>query len=109
MADDDIPQFLPPPPLPERPLRVSRPNPLTPPPPPLPPVEPVVKRGLLDWVGPRAARRPEPRLGVGVAAAGAAMLVVGAIALGGDQLFGTSSGGPLSAVAVARLSVIKIK
>ena len=70
----------------------SRPNPLTPPPPEPPPVEPVVKRGVLDWVGPRAARRPEPRLGVSVSAAGAGMLVVGAIALGGDQLFGTSSG-----------------
>jgi hypothetical protein len=52
----------------------------------------VVKRGLLDWVGVRAARRPEPRFGVSLAGAGAGMLVVGAIALGGDQLFGTSSG-----------------
>jgi len=51
-----------------------------------------VKRGLPEWIGSRAARRPEPRFGVSLAGAGAAMLVVGAIALGGDQLFGTSSG-----------------
>jgi hypothetical protein len=87
---DDVPEFIPPPPPPERPLQARR-NPLTPPPPP-PPTEPVVKRGLVDWVGVRATRRPEPRFGVSVAGAGAGMLVLGAIALGGDQLFGTSSG-----------------
>jgi hypothetical protein len=88
---DDIPEFIPPPPPPERPLR-ARPNPLTPPPPPPSEPEPVVKRGLLEYVGPRAGRRPEPRLGVSIAGAGAGLLVVGSIALGGDQLFGTSSG-----------------
>jgi hypothetical protein len=88
---DDIPEFIPPPPPPERPLRAPR-NPLPPPPAPLPPTDAVVKRGWLDWVGVRAARRPEPRFGVSLAGAGAGMLVVGAIALGGDQLFGTSSG-----------------
>lgn len=51
-----------------------------------------MKRGLLEWVGVRAAQRPEPRFGVSLAAAGAGMLVIGAISLGGDQLFGTSSG-----------------
>src|SRR5687768_8797569 len=92
MADDrdDIPEFIPPPPPPQRPLRARR-NPLTPPPPP-PPEDPVVKPGLIDWVGVRAGRRPEPRFGVSLAAAGAGLLVLGAIALSGDQLFGTSSG-----------------
>lgn len=88
---DDVPQFIPPPPPPERPVRAKRP-PLLPPPPPAPPEAPVVKRGLVDWVGVRATRRPEPRFGVSIAAAGAGMLVVGALSLGGDQLFGTSSG-----------------
>ena len=88
---DDVPQFIPPPPLPERPLRAKQ-NPLMPPPLPPPLAQPVVKRGLMDWVGVRAGRRAEPRFGVSIAAAGAGLLVVGAIALSGDQLFGTSSG-----------------
>jgi hypothetical protein len=88
---DDIPQFIPPPPPPERPLAAKR-NPLLPPTPPSPAPEPVTKQGLLDWVGVRAARRPEPRFGVSLAAAGAGMLVVGAIALGGDQLVSDPSG-----------------
>ncbi|MEY2403805.1 MAG: hypothetical protein QOD38_1356 [Acidimicrobiaceae bacterium] len=88
---DDVPEFIPPPPLPERPLPASR-NPLTPPPPSPPPTEPVIKRGLVDWIGVRAARRPEPRFGVSLAGAGAGMLVVGAIALGGDQLVSDSGG-----------------
>ncbi|MEY2453632.1 MAG: hypothetical protein QOD92_3206 [Acidimicrobiaceae bacterium] len=88
---DDRPEFIPPPPRPERPLQ-ARVNPLTPPPPPPPPTEPVVKRGLADWIGVRALRRPEPRLGVSLASAGAGMLVLGAIAVGGDQLLSDPGG-----------------
>ena len=88
---DEIPQFIPPPPLPERPLQARR-NPLIPPPAPAPAPEPVVKQGLFEWVGVRAARRPEPRFGVSLAGAGAGMLVVGAIALGGDQLLSDPGG-----------------
>jgi hypothetical protein len=51
-----------------------------------------VRRGLFDWLGRRAERRPEPRVGVSLAAAGSAMLVVGAIAIGGDQLVDTRGG-----------------
>ncbi|MEY2431583.1 MAG: hypothetical protein QOC92_1308 [Acidimicrobiaceae bacterium] len=88
---DDIPDFIAPPPPPERPLRADR-NPLTPPPPPAAPPPAVEKPSLLDRLRPRAARRPEPRFGVSVAGAGAAMIVVGAIALGGDQLVDTGGG-----------------
>jgi hypothetical protein len=88
---DDVPEFISPPPPPERPLQAHR-NPLTPPPPPAPPTEPVVKRGLVDWIGARATRRPEPRFGVGLAGAGAGMLVIGAIAIGGDQLLSDPGG-----------------
>jgi hypothetical protein len=70
----DVPSFVPPPPAP----------PLGPPP------EPVAKVGFIERLGPRADRRPEPRLGVTMAAAGAALAVVGAIALGGDRLAGSS-------------------
>lgn len=89
---DETPQFIPPPPPPERPLR-ARPNPLDPPPPaPAPPPAPP-KRTLFEWLGVRAARRPEPRLGISLAAAGAAMAVVGSLAIGGDQLVTTRGGG----------------
>jgi hypothetical protein len=97
MPDDDIPQFLPPPPR-ERPLRADRTAPEAtsslPPPPPPPQVAPapVVKRGVLDLVGERAVRRAEPRLGVGLAAAGSLMLVIGALAISGDQLVGEGGG-----------------
>lgn len=50
-------------------------------------------RGLLDWVGVRAADRPQPRFGVSVAGAGAGMLVFGAVAIGGDQLVSGRGGG----------------
>jgi hypothetical protein len=72
----DVPGFIPPPPLP---------------PPPVAPVA-VTRPGLLERLGPRAQRRPEPRLGITLAGAGAALAVVGAIALGGDRLVDDGSG-----------------
>lgn len=92
---DDVPDFLPPPRRTE-PLRAERGD-LPPPPPPLPPAPPpvaptAVKRGLLDVIGPRAARRPEPRFGIALAGAGSLMLVLGAVVISGDQLGGSGSG-----------------
>lgn len=114
MAEDPpegMPEFIPPPPR-DRPLRADRsdvqpPSPPPPtaslPPPPIvsaPPPPPflslpaptsptVVKRNLLDWIGPRADRRPEPRVGIALAGAGAAMLVFGALVISIDQLVAT--------------------
>src|ERR1700716_490690 len=102
---DDVPAFIPPPPPPERPLRARR-APLAPPPPPDPPEAPVERRGLFDWLGPRALRRPEPRLSVSLAAAGSGMIVVGAIAIGGDQLFGSGGNGSQFPGLLTTLSVI---
>jgi hypothetical protein len=48
---------------------------------------------LADWFGPRAARRPAPRLGVALSGAAAAMLAIGAITVGGDQLVSDGTGG----------------
>src|SRR3954463_8006474 len=79
--------------------------PTPPPPPPAPPppgFEPPAPRppgharppaprpSGLDRLGPRVDRRPEPRLGTALAGAGVALVVLGALAVGGDH---ASSGG----------------
>jgi len=85
---DDIPEFTPPPPPPEHPDVTPKPvasaNP--------PPAATVTKENVLDRLGVRAARRPEPRVGVSLAGAAAAMGVVGAVAIGGDQLVAPRGG-----------------
>lgn len=43
---------------------------------------------FLERLGPRAARRPLPRLTIALAAAGCALAVVGALVVGGDRLGG---------------------
>src|SRR4051794_19802178 len=88
----DIPEFIAPPPPPERPLRAPRPNPLTPPPPAPAPAPVVEKRGFADFIGGRALRRPEPRLGIALAGAGSALLVVGALSISGDSLAPSDGG-----------------
>jgi len=106
MTDDppgDVPDFIPPPPPPGRPtraepLRAQRIEPTAPIPPaqpsaPAPSAPAVARRSLVDWLGPRGVRRPEPRLGVTLAGAGSVLLVVGALAVSGDSLAGPSSGG----------------
>ena len=58
-----------------------------------PPPVTVTKPGLFARLGGRTAGRPAPRFGVGLAGAGAAMGVLGAVLIGGDQLAGTNGGG----------------
>ena len=47
---------------------------------------PAARTSVLDRLGPRAARRMTPRVGIAVAGAGAFIAVGGAIGIGGDQL-----------------------
>src|SRR3954453_19712684 len=119
---EGMPAFIPPPPR-DRPLRADRgetppppPPPAFVPPPPLLPTAPVVeKRNLLDWVGERARRRPEPRLGIAMAAAGSAMLILGALVISTDQLapsdesgeVGSQSPGVLITLAVIAAGVAR--
>jgi hypothetical protein len=74
------------------PIEPTQPVPSSPLPPP-PAEPPAVKRSLIDWIGARATRRPEPRVGVSLAGAGSAMLVFGAVVISGDQLISADSGG----------------
>jgi hypothetical protein len=109
---DDVPSFIPPKPPHERPprtepLRASRP---AEPEPVLDGVDaPIVtKRSLLDGLGPRVDRRPEARLGISLAGAGAAIIVVGVLSLGGDQLVGSGGSGSQAPGALLTLAVIAI-
>jgi hypothetical protein len=54
-----------------------------------------VKPGWFERVGARAMRRPAPRFGIGLAGAGAALGVLGVVAIGGDHV-ATSNGGDTS-------------
>ena len=47
----------------------------------------------LDRLGPRVDRRPEPRLGTALAGAGIALVVLGALTIGGDNVGGTGEDG----------------
>ena len=47
---------------------------------------PAPRTSLLDRLGPRAARRMTPRVGIALAGAGALIAIGGAIGIGGDQL-----------------------
>src|SRR5687767_12733560 len=47
---------------------------------------PVAPTSLFDRLGPRAARRMTPRVGISLAGAGALIAIGGAIGIGGDQL-----------------------
>lgn len=49
--------------------------------------------GFLDQLGPRARRRPSPRVGVTLAAAGSALVVLGALVESGNRLAESSDGG----------------
>ena len=68
----------------------------------------MAKPGLLERLGPRIHRRPEPRLGIALAGAGAGLAVVGAIALGGDRLVaeGGGTGSKYPGLAISLLVVV---
>ena len=59
---------------------------------------------FLDRLGPRTLRRPEPRLGTSLAGAGIALVVLGALSIGGDHA-GAENGSQLPGVLLCLLVV----
>jgi hypothetical protein len=60
----------------------------------------------LDRLGPRTRRRAEPRLTIALAAAGCALVVLGALVIGGDGLIGDDGDGSRLPGIVASLAVV---
>ncbi|HEX2381617.1 MAG TPA: hypothetical protein VHI95_03200 [Acidimicrobiales bacterium] len=60
----------------------------------------------LDRLGPRVDRRPEPRLGTALAGAGVALVVLGAVAVGGDNAGGGGAGSRLPGILLSLAVVL---
>jgi len=77
-----------------------------PPPPPPPPWPPAPRPSGLDRLGPRVNRRPEPRLGTALAGAGVALVVLGALTVGGDNAGSGGTGSRLPGILLSLAVVV---